>query len=64
MTNIKLLREKAGLTQEALANLLSLDRTTVTKWETGESMPRSDKLPELAKILKCEIGDLFNGSTY
>ena len=56
---IKSLREKKGLTQEQLAQKLKLDRSTIAKWETGEAMPRADKLPVLAEILGCSISDLF-----
>lgn len=59
MNNLKEVREKANLTQEQLANLINVDRSTITKWETGEASPRSDKLPMLAKVLDCWIDDLF-----
>ena len=57
MNNLKEVREKANLTQEQLANLINVDRSTITKWETGEAAPRSDKLPMLAKVLDCRIDD-------
>ena len=59
MNNLKEVREKANLTQEQLANLINVDRSTITKCETGEASPRSDKLPMLAKVLDCRIDDLF-----
>lgn len=36
MNNLKELREKANLTQESLAKLINVDRSTIAKWETGE----------------------------
>ena len=54
------LRKKACVTQEQLAAQLSIDRSTVAKWETGESRPRADKFPELARILGCTIDALFD----
>jgi DNA-binding transcriptional regulator YiaG len=39
---LKLIRESAGLTQEALAEHLGLDRNTVQGWESGRR-----SLPEL-----------------
>lgn len=60
--NVKSLRkyrEKMNITQKNLAEKLEVDTSTVTKWETGAAMPRADKLPELAKILGCEVSDLF-----
>ena len=57
--NIKQKRMSLKMTQKALAEQLNVDASTVTKWETGAAMPRADKLPELAKILGCEVSDLF-----
>lgn len=59
MNIIQNLRNKNNLTQEQLALKLNVDRSTIAKWETGEAMPRADKLPELARILECTIDDLF-----
>ena len=55
MNNLKMLREKANLTQESLAKLINVDRSTIAKWETGEASPRSDKLPTLANVLNCTM---------
>lgn len=54
------LRKAAGLTQDMLSKRLGVERTTVTKWETGESNPRTDKLPDIAKALNCTLDDLFD----
>ena len=59
MTAIKIMREKANLTQMQLAEIIDIDRSTVAKWETGEASPRADKLPLLAEALGCKIDDLF-----
>lgn len=59
MNNILKKRTDAGMRQEDLAKKLSIDRSTVAKWETGEAMPRADKLPVLAKLLGCTIDELF-----
>ena len=57
---IKTLRIKAKLTQIELGKLLGFKtNVTVSMWERGERTPKADKLPELAKILCCEICDLF-----
>ncbi len=60
MTAIKLLREKANLTQEEVASKLGVGRTTVSMWESGMSMPRADLLPDLARLLSCRIDDLYS----
>lgn len=59
MNNIQEKRKQAGLTQEQLAKALAIDRSTVAKWESGESMPRAQLLPLLAEVLKCAIDELF-----
>lgn len=59
MNAIKIMREKANLTQMQLAEKINIDRSTVAKWETGEALPRADKLPILAGALGCKIDDLF-----
>lgn len=59
MNAIKQKREAARLTQSDMALKLSVDRSTVAKWETGEAFPRADKLPQLAEIFGCKIDDLF-----
>lgn len=58
--NIKALREKMGFRQEDLAKELVVDRSTIAKWETGEAVPKTDRLPKLAKILCCTIEDLYS----
>ena len=57
--NIKKAREKAGFTQQNLADELGVSQSTVATWETQKSLPRTDKLPALAKILGCTIDELL-----
>lgn len=52
-------RRSKNLTQLQLAGALGVTRSTVAMWESGESLPRADKLPQLAQILGCTIDDLF-----
>ena len=59
MERIKELRLNKGLKQEELATILGVERSTVTKWETGDSKPRADILPKLAGVLGCSIDTLF-----
>ena len=61
--NLKALRESAGLTQDAVAEHLKIQRTTVSMWESGDAKPRADKLPQLAKLYGCTIDDLFKQDT-
>lgn len=60
LNNIKILRERSGKTQEEIASAFDCDTSTISKWETGESQPRADKLPVLARLFGCTIDDLFD----
>ena len=60
---IKNKRMSLNMTQDELAEELNVSRATIAMWETGKAMPRSDKLPELAKVLGCEISDLFGNES-
>lgn len=63
MNNLKCLRSQIGKSQETIAKEMNVSQQAVAKWENGEAMPRADKLPELARILQCEISDLFEDET-
>ena len=56
---IETLRLLKKMTQDQLASEIGVARSTIAMWESGEAMPRADKLPELARILGCSIDDLF-----
>ena len=56
---IRTIRLSKNLTQDNLASLIGVARTTVTMWESGAAMPRADKLTELAKVLGCTIDELM-----
>ena len=53
------LRKAACMTQDELAEKLKIDRSTVAKWETGDALPRASMLPDIARVLKCSMNDLF-----
>jgi transcriptional regulator with XRE-family HTH domain len=57
--SIKTKRTSANMTQQELADMLGIDRTTVTKWETGACMPSIKMLRLLSNILGCTIDELL-----
>lgn len=57
-TTIKKYRLKKGLTQENLANLLNVSKSTIGMWETGARKPDIIKLKKLAVILACPVATL------
>lgn len=50
MNGLKALRQRAGLTQEAAAGRLYVERSTVAQWERGASKPSLDRLQPLARL--------------
>lgn len=43
-------RRRARYSQQTLADLMGVSRQSVSKWETGESLPEISKLPQLARL--------------
>ncbi|MBQ8610865.1 MAG: helix-turn-helix transcriptional regulator [Oscillospiraceae bacterium] len=56
------LRKERGLSQEQLAEMLAVSRQAVSKWETGEAMPETDKLVRLADRLHVSLDELLRES--
>lgn len=57
--NLKNLRKQKGLTQEELAIRLHVVRQTVSKWESGRSVPDADILAQIADVLDVSVSDLL-----
>lgn len=57
--NLQRLRKRAGLSQEGLAETLSVTRQTVSSWERGKSYPDLDTLLQLAEALRASPNDLL-----
>lgn len=60
---IRALRERRGVTQIELARLVGTTKSAVSLWESGETMPSADKLPTIAAVLECEVGELYDDAT-
>ena len=54
-------RKEQGMTQAALAEKLGISDRTVSKWETGKSMPDLDKISELCGYLGIDVNELLSG---
>ena len=44
------LRQKTGMSQDALADKLGVSRQAVSRWERDETMPETDKVVQIAEI--------------
>lgn len=56
--NLGKLRTDAGISQEKLAEKMSVARQTVSKWENGETYPSTGHILKLSETLGCNVGDL------
>lgn len=61
MKTIQTKREALNVTQQAMADAMGVDRSTVTKWEADGTYPRPRFLPMIANFLGCSIDELFAG---
>ena len=58
--NFKRIRKKTGKTQRDIAEYLNISAQSISKWETGESLPTIDYLPQLADLFGCSVNAIFN----
>ena len=58
---IKNLREKKGITQAQLADLLGVSDKAVSKWETAKGLPDITLIEPLAKALSVSVMELISG---
>lgn len=56
--NLKQLRKRHGYTQQELANILKVAKTTVSTWERGAAKPRMDVARQLANLYGVTLGQL------
>lgn len=58
--NLISLRKLNNLSQEELADRLNISRQTLSKYETGESLPDIEKCKAIADIFGVSLDDLVN----
>lgn len=54
-----MLRKKSGLSQEQLAEQLSVSRQAISKWESGQSVPESEKLIAISNYFNVSLDYLL-----
>ena len=59
--NVRALRIERKLTQEQLATKLNVSGRTVSRWETGTTMPDMSLLCELAEFYQISISEIIDG---
>ncbi|MBQ4284464.1 MAG: helix-turn-helix domain-containing protein [Lachnospira sp.] len=58
---LKELRKGKGLTQEQLAEQLNVSNRSVSRWETGSTLPDISILIELAEFYEVDIKEIIDG---
>ena len=54
------IRKENNITQEGLADKLSVSRQAVSKWESGTAYPDTEKLIQISKIFNVSLDELVN----
>lgn len=57
--NIQFLRKQQKITQEQLAERMSVSRQTISKWESDEVIPELNKLIDLSDMFACKLDSLI-----
>ncbi len=52
-------RERAGISQEKLAQIIDVTRQTIISVEKGKYTPSLELALKLSKVFKCKVEDLF-----
>ncbi|MEE0965616.1 MAG: helix-turn-helix transcriptional regulator [Bacilli bacterium] len=60
---LRLLRKEKGMSQEALAGELNVSRQAVSKWETGEGYPETEKLIMISDLFEVSLDYLMRDKT-
>ena len=60
--NIAVIRKKRKITQEELAQALSINTITLSRWENGHFEPKASMIRKLCEVLCCTESELLNGS--
>lgn len=59
--NLKTLRKMTEMSQEQLAEKLEVSRQAVSKWETEEAYPETEKILSICKMFNCSMDELMQG---
>ena len=59
--NIRILRTRKKMTQDALAEKLFVSHQTVSNYETGKTRPDIDTLVKIADIMEVDVNVLIHG---
>ena len=58
---LKELRKEKGLTQEQFAEQFNVSRWSISRWETGYSLPDNSVMLKLCDIFGISVNELLSG---
>ena len=56
---LSILRKEKGMSQEDLASNLNVSRQAVSKWESNNSYPETEKIVAICKLFNCSMDELI-----
>lgn len=59
LTNLKEIREKSGMTQKELADLINVRRETILRLENNRYNPSLEMALKIAQVFHCTVEDIF-----
>ena len=59
--NLQILRKMKNMSQEQLAEKLDVSRQAVSKWESGNGYPETEKLISICEIFDCSMDEIIKG---
>ena len=60
---LRKLRTQRGLTQIQLANLMFVNKATISKWESGSRLPDITMITRLVRVLDVDVGTLLSAAS-
>lgn len=61
--NLRNVRKKKNITQEDLAEILGVSRQAISKWESDNGYPETEKLLVISEVLNISIDSLLHGGS-
>ncbi len=61
LENLKAIRKQNKLTQQQVAEIIGVDRSSVSYYETGKACPPLTVLVKIAKLYKMSLDELVFG---
>ncbi len=58
--NLRKFRKESRLSQQQVAEILKIDQSNVSRWESDISRPDYENLIELAKLYQVSVSDILD----